>query len=235
MITHAVYDFEPTLIGGYTVRSDLNPAYNLGLRYTRNNTLNITGDVFRGPFFIYNYSVISADTAIIPFSSGLIRVSAGYNNEFKISNIDLILNLRAFYSLDVVTLSEQFNVGANAVAMLPKGISITSYVNWFASSYESPTGEISNKNININAAISKSFYWQQPYEKFYKLIILCFEDLNGNGSRENNEPFLPNVNISLRAEKQDLINKKHSRSPNTDLITDISGRVRLKKNPCCDL
>ncbi len=231
MITHAVYDFEPTLIRGYTVRSDLNPAYNLGLRYTRNNTLNITGDVFRGPFFIYNYSVISADTAIIPFSSGLIRVSAGYNNEFKISNIDLILNLRAFYSLDVVTLSEQFNVGANAVAMLPKGISITSYVNWFASSYESPTGEISNKNININAAISKSFYWQQPYEKFYKLIILCFEDLNGNGSRENNEPFLPNVNISLRAEKQDLINKKHSRSPNTDLITDISGRVRLTKIP----
>ncbi len=114
--------------------------------------------------------------------------------------------------------------------MLPKGISITSYVNWFASSYESPTGEISNKNININAAIKKSFYWQQPYEKFYKLIILCFEDLNGNGSRENNEPFLPNVNISLRAEKQDLINKKHSRSPNTDLITDISGRVRLKKS-----
>ncbi len=77
MITHAVYDFEPTLIRGYTVRTDLNPAYNLGLRYTRNNTLNITGDVFRGPFFIYNYSVISADTAIIPFSSGLIRVSAG--------------------------------------------------------------------------------------------------------------------------------------------------------------
>ena len=231
MITNAVYDFKSNLTDRYTIRTDLSPAYNLGLRYTRNNALNITGDVFRGPFFIYNYSIIPSDTAIIPFSSGLIRLSAGYNKEFKVSNIRLNLNLRAFYSLDVVTLSEQLNIGANAAVLLPKGVSLTSYISWFASSYESPTGEISNKNISINAAIKKSFHWQQPYEKFYKMNILCFEDLNGNGSREKNEPALPNINVSLRAEKEDFVDKKYSRSPNIDLITDVSGRVKFNKIP----
>ena len=231
MITNAVYDFESSQSGSYTMRTELSPAYNLGLRYSRNNALNITGDIFRGPFFIYNYSVSTSDTLLIPFSSGLIRLSAGYNKDFKISNINLNLNLRAFYSLDVITKAEQLNIGANAIASLPQGIRISSYINWFASSYESRSGEISNKNININAAITKSFYWQQPYEKFYKMNILCYEDLNGNGNRERHEPVLPNITISLRAEKEDFIDKKHSRSPNTDLITDVSGRVKFNKIP----
>lgn len=231
MITNAIYDFKPNLTSGYTIRTNLSPAYNFGLRYTRNNALNITGDVFRGPFFIYNYSIITSDTAIIPFSSGLIRLSAGYNKEFKVSDIRLNLNLRAFYSLDVVTLSEQLNIGANTAVLLPKGVNLTGYISWFASSYESPSGEISNKNISINVAIKKSFYWQQPYEKFYKLNILCFEDLNGNGSRENNEPALPNINVSLKAEKEDFVDKKYSHSPNIDLITDVSGKVKFNKIP----
>jgi hypothetical protein len=42
---------------------------------------------------------------------------------------------------------------------------------------------------------------------------------------------LPSITISLRAEKEDFIDKKHSRSPNTDLITDVSGRVKFNKIP----
>jgi len=58
-------------------------------------------------------------------------------------------------------------------------------------------GRITTKNINVQLGVKKSFDIQQPRLKFYDLNIICFNDLNGNKIKDENEPPLPNIQISF--------------------------------------
>ncbi len=89
---------------------------------------------------------------------------------------------------------------------------------------------MSYRNYNLNLALRKSFDIQQIREKYYNLNILCFKDVNGNGTRDDNEPFLDN--ILIRIERDEIGQMEQlGQFVQAELMTNYDGIIEYSQIP----
>ncbi|NOZ45994.1 MAG: OmpA family protein, partial [Chlorobi bacterium] len=78
--------------------------------------------------------------------------------------------------------------------------------------------------------IKKEFGFPQPRLKFYNLNVVFFKDLNGDRTKEDNEPGVKNVLVNfIRNENADLANDSYEYQgefSNVELLSDQKGLVR---------
>jgi hypothetical protein len=91
-------------------------------------------------------------------------------------------------------------------------------------------GRISSRNFNTIVGLRKSFDIQQPRLKFYDIKIYCFNDLNGNNIRDDQEKPISNILVIITRNNSDSLYAKVS-FPQTELLTDADGQICYKNMP----
>ncbi len=109
-------------------------------------------------------------------------------------------------------------------AYMTAGIYTNSYVD------ESTQGISASRFFSLNAGVIKSFGFNQPRIKYSDIEFICFNDFNGDGERQDNEPLLPNikVNISLDPNYDD---PRQIKWGERELMTSAEGKVVIHNMP----
>lgn len=93
---------------------------------------------------------------------------------------------------------ENLSLSSNTYFFLNKGWSASINANMYIGSVvDDDYGRVTSKNVNVQLGVRKSFDIQQPRLKYYDLTFVCFNDLNGNKIKEENEPPLPNIQVTF--------------------------------------
>jgi len=85
------------------------------------------------------------------------------------------------------------------------------------------------KDMNFIVGFTKSFNIQQPRLKYYDLKAVFFNDLDGNGTKSNNEP--PVSNILVNIQKDRTASKLQSNIPEVELLSDNHGTIEFDNLP----
>lgn len=216
----------------YSLRSKSIFAYTLSAGFLKHKKSNLSIGFFRGPVYNYLFNINLQDSSLTPYSSSFIRLNGQYFQNIQLNFTVLRLSHRGLISYDLVNNALQVNLGTNASAELSHGFSAFSSFNLVTHHSAEVLHKRSSTFFNINLGVSKVFRWDQPYEKFRDLKIICFEDINSNDVLDDNEPRLENIIISLQARNNDFSDKMYSQFPDMQLVTDNEGTVALKDIPC---
>jgi hypothetical protein len=92
------------------------------------------------------------------------------------------------------------------------------------------TGRIATRDLNILTGVRKSFDIQQPRLKYYDLVIVGFNDENGNGRKEPNEKPISNVLIKISRDNDKNVIQRTGFSE-ISLITDPNGEIFYERIP----
>lgn len=85
-------------------------------------------------------------------------------------------------------------------------------------------GRVTNRDVNLMVGIRKAFDIQQPRLAYYDLTIVGFNDLDGNGVKDENEKPISNVLINIsRDPAKNLENK--TGFAEISMITDPQGEI----------
>jgi len=179
------------------IKTDLQFALRFGINYT-GKYLRILAYYQRGPLNISDQALITDN--VVP-SVESYQVRPYYQRHF----FDQRLRFSTFVNYIYLMPSGRslFNWNVTADVYLDKGwefgMSNNSYSNQYVNTEQSL---ISNKGLNLYARVKKSFDMQQPRVKFYDMTIIYFQDLNGNGVKEKNEPPVPNIKTIIERNKR---------------------------------
>jgi hypothetical protein len=91
-------------------------------------------------------------------------------------------------------------------------------------------GRVNTRDVNLMVGIRKAFDIQQPRLAYYDLTIIGFNDLDGNGIKEENEKPISNVLVNItRDPSKNLENK--TGFAETSMITDPQGEIFYENMP----
>ncbi len=82
--------------------------------------------------------------------------------------------------------------------------------------------------------ITKDFIFQQPRYQYYDLNIYFFKDLNGNRIKDDDEPGIQNVLVSISKDEDNVINEKYNTTGffmPTEIISDLTGKIKYENIP----
>ncbi len=82
----------------------------------------------------------------------------------------------------------------------------------------------------MNIGIKKSFDIPQPRIKYYDVNVICFNDMNGDGVRGEEEPLLSNIKLQLSKIK-DENSKDFIRFGEQELVSNTKGEILLTDLP----
>lgn len=91
---------------------------------------------------------------------------------------------------------------------------------------EEEAGIVTHRNFSLNAGLKKSFDIAQPRIKYYDLTVVCFNDFNGNGEREENEPLLSNIKITT-SKNANYPSAVPIRFAEQELVTNTEGTLKI--------
>lgn len=115
------------------------------------------------------------------------------------------LLLRSYNTIlfQTATKSESFNVNLSPRLMLDEGWIFDLNATYRVLSRENAESQrFTTRNFFVSAGVTKRFNFQQPCIKYYDLTVVYFKDLNGNGLKEENEPFIENVISRIRKKEE---------------------------------
>ncbi len=147
----------------------------------------------------------------------------------------VLLSIYGNYYLQLPSNSENISINPRIDWLFKNGLTANARININQNSTRnSETGVKSVfRNINLILGITKSFDLDQPRSKYYNLKVICYHDINGNKIREENEPFIPNILVSIK-------NKLNNNSPTEEeesnfseieLMTNINGEINYINMP----
>lgn len=157
-----------------------------------------------------------------------IVIRPSYEKSFYENKV--LLQFAANYAYYLPSKRENISFNLNTFFNFSKGWTATVSSNLFINSVEDEdNGRISSKDINVQVGIRKSFDIQQPRLKYYNLTIICFKDLNGNKIKDENEPPLPNIQVTYERtvplDKNDDEAKINTNFAVLELITSPDGET----------
>ena len=91
-------------------------------------------------------------------------------------------------------------------------------------------GKISNRTYYLDVGFRKAFDMQQPRVKYYNLKVVCFEDINGNRSFDDNEKGIDNIIIQIDRHV-DTSSINLGKFEFIEMITDQFGEINYYKIP----
>ena len=248
--------YKPGIMGSVTFRlghlRSISPNASLNYlhyRYTRDYEDETSPDFTRS--WVYTLGINYYDQAFklnATYSSGEstdIYRSAVINNEALINQS---IQIRPYY--ERYFLKEKIRVSAflnysyympsqreNLLLNITGNVVIANSWNLFGSfnTYQISrkdleVGRMTNRYVNMMAGIRKAFEIQQPRLAYHDLSIIGFNDLDGDGIRDENEKPISNVliNISRDPKKNETIKSGFAE---ITLITDPNGRIYYEKIP----
>lgn len=84
--------------------------------------------------------------------------------------------------------------------------------------------------FGLNAGVVKSFGFDQPRIKYSEVEFICFNDFNGDGERQENEPLLPNIKVKVML-NPNVDDPREIRWQERELITSVEGNCKLSNMP----
>lgn len=223
------------LIGYLKMKS--KPNYSVGGTYTsRVFRLSVTynigsiGDIYSDAYYRINNPSVEIKNKNT--ESFVIRPS--YEKFLFSEKIRFMLYANYVYTIP----NERENISINSSLLfnLNRGWSINFSGNMFFNAREDEEkGRMVSKDFNVQLGIRKSFDIQQPRLKHYNLTIVCFKDMNGNKIKDDNEPPLPNIQItferSIPLVDNDDTENINSAFAQIELISSPDGIVYYKNIP----
>ncbi len=224
----------PSLSMGYTYFKDqLNPnkiirelpAINLGLSYINRN-LGASANYIYGPNFFVRESFFQSNKPVNyeTVQARMYHTKHFYEKHISISNYFT-------YFLRLPTNRQNFVLSSMLNFNLPNGWTANIRANLYTNSVDEDTqGIITHRNFSMNIGIKKSFDIPQPRIKYYDVNIICFNDMNGDGIRGDEEPLLSNIKLKLSKRKT---NRKKTiiRFGEQELVTNTNGEIILTDIP----
>jgi len=190
------------------------PNWDLNFRYVKGVTFFIDQNVF-----------IGEDTRIF---NETVFLRANFNKEIPSRN--LILQGSCNWFLRMPQNIQNFGLSSRMDYQIIRRLNGFVSTNFITNSLSNEEdGTSSSRFFNINAGLTYNVDIPQPKIKYYDLKIVCFNDLNGDKIKSDNEVGIPNIilNIKRDIETDFLKTAFYER----ELISDIEGNIVLKDLP----
>ena len=198
---------------------------SLGLNYlTSIWSLNVR--YLRGVNFFIDQSVfISEETRV---ANETIFIRANFNKEIPSRNLRLEGSCNWF--LRMPKNIQNFGLSGRMRFKLNERLNGFANANLFKSSFDNPEDGSNNSTFfNINFGFNYSVDIPQPKIKYYDLKIVCFNDLNGDKIKSDNEIGIPNIILNISRDfESDFMNILFSEK---ELISDLKGNIVLNDLP----
>lgn len=158
----------------------------------------------------------------------LLRVMPYFDSFIYKEQIRLMVNVS--YSNDLVSKSSYSNITSQLFWYLPKDWQIR-FLNVYTIQSRITTTETVERfqNMYFEASVKKEFGIQQPTIKFYDLKIQFFKDYNGNRVKNDNEPGIKNVLISIQ--RIDENSNDFPDFTSGELLSNQYGEILFEKIP----
>jgi hypothetical protein len=219
------YSFETTQPDEEPAPLENNWTYTLGINYYDHafklNAYYSTGEATD----IYRTVVINDD----PIINQSFHIRPYYERYF----LKETLRMSAFlnYSYYMPSLRE------NMLINLTGDIYINNSWNFFGSfniyrvsRNDVDVGRVTTRDVNLMVGIRKSFNIQQPRLAYHDLTIVGFNDLDGNGIKDENEKPISNVLVSISRDPSKNVENKTGFAE-TSMITDPQGEISYENMP----
>lgn len=152
-------------------------------------------------------------------------------------NRSMLLRSYNNYQYDAVGNTERITLNATLSFFLENNW--TFYVDnniYMQSRINSEGNKFYSRAFYLNLGVRKSFDIPQPGVKYYDLRVVCFKDLNGNGTMDGNEQGLSQIVITLdRTPKLDSITRKPMKQLGqfapAEMVTDNFGQIIYSQIP----
>ena len=198
---------------------------SLGLNYlTSIWGLNVR--YLRGVNFFIDQSVfISEETKV---ANETIFIRANFNKEIPSRNLHLEGSANWF--LRMPKNIQNFGLSGRMNFQINPRLNGFANANLFKSSFDNPEDGSNNSTFfNINFGFNYSVDIPQPKIKYYDLKIVCFNDLNGDKIKSDNEIGIPNIILNISRDfESDFLNILFNEK---ELISDTKGNIVLKDLP----
>jgi len=223
----------PTISAGATIFRDniadldtlpVLPTTNLGVSYIARNW-GASANYIYGPNFFLTQGFVQNE--IIGFET--VHLRANYTRFIN----DGKIRFTAFgnYYLRLPSNRQNFAASGRFDIFFSKGWMLYVQGNAFTNSVDTESnGLVSRRNFNLNFGVRKSFDIAQPRVKYHDLKVVCFNDINGDGIRDDNEPLIPNIKMTV-AKNLDLASPDQARFGEQDLVTDPDGSMEIVDIP----
>lgn len=148
--------------------------------------------------------------------------------------IDNVLKVTGYanYYLRLPSNRQNFVLAGRLDFFLPQGWKCYLTTNVYTNSSVSPiVQDISSQRFfGLNAGVVKSFGFDQPRIKYSEVEFICFNDFNGDGERQDNEPLLPNIKVNIKL-NPNVDDPREIRWQERELITSVEGKCVISNMP----
>jgi len=219
------YSFEPDLSDDMPAEVMNNWTYTLGINYYdkafKLNAYYTTGDATD----IYRSVVIEDD----PIINQAFHIRPYYERYFLKETIRLSAFLNYSYYMPSLRENMLFNVTGN-VYVNNSWDFYGSFNIYRISRNDVDVGRVTTRDVNLMFGVRKAFDIQQPHLSFYDLTIIGFNDLDGDGEKDENEKPISNVLVSI---SRDPVKNVQARTgfAEISMITDPSGEIYYQNLP----
>ncbi|MEZ5069776.1 MAG: hypothetical protein R2751_02110 [Bacteroidales bacterium] len=95
---------------------------------------------------------------------------------------------------------------------------------------DADVGRVTTRDVNLMVGMRKAFDIQQPRLAYYDLTIVGFNDLDGDGVKDDNEKPISNVLINISRDPDKNMDDKTGFAE-TNMITDPQEKSPMKTSP----
>lgn len=216
------YNTEDPTLSDYSF--DKNIYYSVGLNYYDPHwklnayySSGTTSDLYR-----------TVQTNEQPRVSKSIQARPSYESYFFKRTVRLSANLNYAYYMPSGRENVSYNVQYDQFLKGGWSFSLSGFV-YSNSRITDDVGRVNTKDINFVLGIRKSFNFQQPRTKYYDFKSVFYNDLDGNRQKTDNEP--PVADVLVKIEKNRLISKEQTSTPEVELISDANGQIEFINMP----
>ncbi len=211
-------------IGQTSFINPLTSSFEAKPRFTARVGLNFTSRNYGAQArYTYGPNVFLSQDFFIYDNSATETISLRANADKYLRERTIKLTGFATYYLRLPANRQSFVLSGRSEFKLPKGWSTNITANIYTNSIDDENNGIqTHRFFSLNAGVKKAFGIQQPRIKYYDLTVICFNDYNGNGVREENEPLLPNIKVKV-TKNEDVPEKRDIRWAERELITSTDG------------
>ena len=179
-----------------------------------------------GPNFFVSEAFFQNDE---PINYETVQARLHHTKKFYSKNINWT-NYFTYY-LRLPSNRQNFVLSTMLNFKLPSRWSANVRANLYTNSVDEETqGVITHRNFSMNIGVKKSFDVPQPRIKYYDVNVICFNDMDGDGVRGEEEPLLSNIKLQL-SKITDGRSKGYIRFGEQELVSNTNGEIVLTDIP----
>lgn len=158
----------------------------------------------------------------------LLRIMPYFDSYIYKDLVKLMVNVS--YTNDLVSKSSYSNITSQLFWYLPRDWQIRLLNVYTVQSRVTTTENVERyQNMYFEASLRKEFGFQQPVIKYYNLKLVFFKDYNGNRIKNDNEPGIKNVLVSIQ--RTDTENMELTDFTSGELLSNQYGEVEFENIP----